>query len=316
MNTEQDSSLHRRWTLLNNLRTTNNGRSIRDSGLFTWVLFAIVYFSSVWIFAQNLPPSVRIAFPPNLVYVSSSAIFLRAAASDSDGTVAQVEFYKGTNLIGILSEPPYTNLFFPFQDGLYTFTAVATDNLGLSSTSAPVQVLVGQTPSGFQQYSILSPPREALLPALATFAIEAVMHTIGGPERATDFFIGTNLVASIAEAPFSVTVSNLVEGDYELRVHVHTSTNYAPRFVPSAFNPVKIHVVPLALSAPQKNSEGSFQFSITGRIAGRTNFIESSLDLLNWLPLQTNVPSANSFLFLDTEATNYSRRFYRVRLGP
>jgi hypothetical protein len=54
-------------------------------------------------------------------------------------------------------------------------------------------------------------------------------------------------------------------------------------------------------------TNGAFQFSIAGQ-SGQTNIIQASTNLLNWVPIYTNVGSTN---FTDPSATNYPRRFYR-----
>lgn len=54
------------------------------------------------------------------------------------------------------------------------------------------------------------------------------------------------------------------------------------------------------------------QLTFTGLTAGRTNKIQISTNLFDWLTLSTNVMTSNSLSFIDVTATNDSRRFYRV----
>jgi hypothetical protein len=69
-----------------------------------------------------------------------------ANASDSDG-IGQVAFYAGTTLIGTDTTAPYSVTWSSVPAGTYSLTAVATDALGASTTSAPVTVTV-TSPSG------------------------------------------------------------------------------------------------------------------------------------------------------------------------
>ena len=78
----------------------------------------------------------------------------------------------------------------------------------------------------------------------------------------------------------------------------------------------RLTVEPLLLREPAVTLLGGFQFGLAGSIVGKTNVIEASTDLVNWLPFKTNVPATNSFIFVDAEATNYQRRFYRVSFVP
>jgi hypothetical protein len=69
----------------------------------------------------------------------------------------------------------------------------------------------------------------------------------------------------------------------------------------------------LFISAPQQSNE-TFTVNVGG--AGMTGFsfvIESSTNLVNWQPLQTN---SSPFTFSDTNAGSYPLRFYRAVLVP
>ncbi len=106
----------------------------------------------------NLPPVVRMVSPANgSVFHAPINLPLFAFANDPDGSVSSVEFFAGTNhlgfgqrrwyplpriVIGDPMPPIYpTNLFFLIWSnapvGVYALTAVATDNGGASTTSAP-----------------------------------------------------------------------------------------------------------------------------------------------------------------------------------
>lgn len=54
-----------------------------------------------------------------------------------------------------------------------------------------------------------------------------------------------------------------------------------------------------------------FSFDISG-IEGRTYTIEASTNLLDWIDLDTVVAPNNIFDFIDTDASFFTRRFYRV----
>ena len=115
----------------------------------------------------NIPPVVRIISPANgSVFRSPINIPLFAFANDPDGFVTSVEFFAGTNSLGLGQRVPVvtplaggglvvggpvppiypTNLFFLIWSnapvGTDALTAVATDNGGLSTTSAPVNIII------------------------------------------------------------------------------------------------------------------------------------------------------------------------------
>lgn len=79
--------------------------------------------------------------------ITGTAIALAATATDSDGSVAKVEFFDGSSLLGTDTGSPYTLAWTPTTTGAHSLTARATDNLGLAATSAAVVVTVS-APTG------------------------------------------------------------------------------------------------------------------------------------------------------------------------
>ena len=79
-------------------------------------------------------------------FSAAATINLTATASDSDGTIAKVEFFAGTTLIGTDTTSPYAVSWTNVANGTYTLTARATDNAGTTTTSAAATVTVGSSP--------------------------------------------------------------------------------------------------------------------------------------------------------------------------
>jgi hypothetical protein len=95
----------------------------------------------------------------NAVILGPTNITLYAWAYDPQGAVTQVEFFEGTNSLGVVPTPPVTYLtnwwgvrainsssysltWSNVAVGDYTLTAVATDNGGVSTTSSAVNISV------------------------------------------------------------------------------------------------------------------------------------------------------------------------------
>jgi hypothetical protein len=92
----------------------------------------------------NAPPSVTIASPPNnATFTQDTAILIQANPSDSDGTIAQVQFFANGSLLGSAGDEPWQ---FSWQNapvGSQTLTAIAVDNDGATSdASAPIVITV------------------------------------------------------------------------------------------------------------------------------------------------------------------------------
>lgn len=79
----------------------------------------------------NVLPTVAITSPASGAIIEATPIItIAATTSDVDGTVAQVDFYIGSNLVGTDLTAPYTYVWTNAALGSYTLTARATDNSG------------------------------------------------------------------------------------------------------------------------------------------------------------------------------------------
>jgi hypothetical protein len=91
----------------------------------------------------NLPPEVLLVQPTSgSQFFEPATITLLANASDSDGTIAQVEFFEGTTSLGVVTEAPFAVDWAAVAAGEYTITAVAMDNQGDLTASDPVTISV------------------------------------------------------------------------------------------------------------------------------------------------------------------------------
>lgn len=88
------------------------------------------------------PPSVAITNLANgTTLTTATNVAIEAEASDTDGTVARVEFFDGSTSLGTDTTSPFS-VSTDFYPGTHALTAVATDDSGLSATSAVVTVTV------------------------------------------------------------------------------------------------------------------------------------------------------------------------------
>ncbi|MBI4658528.1 MAG: VCBS repeat-containing protein [Verrucomicrobia bacterium] len=116
----------------------------------------------------NLAPIVRIVAPTNgETFFVGQAIPIAASASDSDGRVTRVEFFAATNstsnLISIATNASvsgtYTNAWTNAPAGSHTLTVAATDDSGVTRTSAPISITVFGPPT------ITAQPQGKMVPA-------------------------------------------------------------------------------------------------------------------------------------------------------
>jgi regulation of enolase protein 1 (concanavalin A-like superfamily) len=163
----------------------------------------------------NVPPTVSLSsLGDGATFTAPASISMGATAADSDGTVAKVEFFNGTTLLGTDTTSPYTFSWGNVAAGSYTLKAVATDNAGASATSTAVTVTVNaNTPPAV---SLTSPAAGTSFMAPASTTVAATATDAGGSIVRVDFYAGATLLSSDTTSPYSVSWSNVPAGSYVL----------------------------------------------------------------------------------------------------
>lgn len=208
---------------------------------------------------DNLAPSVSITNPaPGSMFNAGADITISATASDADGTVASVEFfYNVTNKIGEVTSPPYTVTWSNAPSGAHTLTAVATDDLGSTGMSDPVNIDVNRTPI----VSITTPTNGASFFAPAHINITATASDADGTVSEVQFYIGTNFISSDTTSPYTATATDIPVGTYSL----------AARAIDNQGTPgISAPVVVTVAAAPPRFDD---TFANRGVINGYTNFV-------------------------------------------
>ena len=91
----------------------------------------------------NVAPTVSLTAPANnATYTAPASITISANASDSDGSIAKVEFFNGSTLLATDASAPYSYTWTGVAAGSYNITAKATDNSGAATTSAAVSISI------------------------------------------------------------------------------------------------------------------------------------------------------------------------------
>lgn len=179
----------------------------------------------------NLPPVAYIISPQDgAVFRGPTNIQILTKAFDADGSITNVELFANGKDLGqglpVVLDPPGVNgvtgliYFFNWQNvavGDYAVTAVATDNDGASTTSAPVNIaVVGPGPV----VKITSPTNGAMFTAPVDIPISAVAtssnaNVVRVNFFADDHFIGTDAGTNLPE--YTMVWSNALPGLYSLR---------------------------------------------------------------------------------------------------
>jgi hypothetical protein len=180
-------------------------------------------------------PTVRLTSPAAGSYGMPATLTLAATATDGDGSVARVEFYRGGTLIGQDTSSPYTYTWSGAAEGTHVLTAKAFDNLGMAATSAAVSVTVGQPPS----VQLISPNPAGSYLNQGMIVLEANATAPGGRITKVEFHRNGTLINSVINAPYRLNWTYVSTGTYTI-----TAKAYSDKGLSSQSAPVTITVKP------------------------------------------------------------------------
>jgi hypothetical protein len=163
----------------------------------------------------NVAPSVALTSPANGASFSSPAtIPLSATASDSDGSIARVDFYAGATLIGSSTSAPYSATWVNVAAGTYSLTANAIDNRGAVSSSPAASVTVAANAAPVVTLDAPSPPGPYFAPAL--IRLGATASDTDGTITRVEFRANGALIGAATSAPYAVSWENVAGGTYSV----------------------------------------------------------------------------------------------------
>jgi len=158
-------------------------------------------------------PTVSITNPAGgSVFTAPSNVNIAARATESGGTVTNVQFFTNGVSLGSILTAPFSLTASNLAAGTYTLTAVATA-AGISATSSVVNVSVISPPP---TVTITNPASGAVVPVYANVNISADAEVSIGAVTNVQFFTNGVSLGSVLTAPFSITASNLTVGPYYL----------------------------------------------------------------------------------------------------
>jgi hypothetical protein len=204
---------------------------------------------------SDVPPTVSITAPAGgTVFAPPANFTITATAADSDGTVSKVDFFDGATLAGTVTAAPYNLALTNVGSGTHSYTARATDNNGIATTSAAVSVTVNTPPT----VSITAPANNAAFAAPASFTITATASDADGTVAKVEFFEGATLLGTSTSAPYNLALTNVAAG-----THTYTAkaTDDRGAATTSAAVSVIADVAPtVSITAPAANA-GFIEFA-------------------------------------------------------
>ncbi len=154
--------------------------------------------------SSNTPPLVRLASPADgaTFTADSASVLISADATDPDGSVSNVEFFRDSELIATLTNSPYSFTWTKAGAGSHILTARATDNSGVTAASAPVHITI-QADTG-APYGVTDRPLSTAylnMPTLVSGALPALLSKTGAFLDVAALSPGTALVPYTVNTP-------------------------------------------------------------------------------------------------------------------
>jgi hypothetical protein len=206
----------------------------------------------------------------------------------------------GTNLAGATASSYTRPNAQPADAGDYS--VVVTNSFGTATSSnATLVVLVPP--------AILAQPLSQSVPpgSNATFTVTASgTAPLGYQWR----FEGDDLPGATASTFTRTNAQPAHAGNYSVMV-----TNLAGGVLSSNATLILSSPQPVTLLAPLRLANGRFQFTVTGAV-NQVFSILASTNFSAWTSLGTNTLTNGTQVYVDPDATNYARRFYRGRSWP
>jgi VCBS repeat-containing protein len=298
------------------VRLQDNGGT-DDGGVDTSseVVFAIVV---------NSPPTVSIVSPANgSAFLFPATFSVISSASDPDGTVTNVQFLvNGSNFVSV-AEAPFFFVMSNAAPGNYQFRAIATDNFGLTATSAVVNVdvitnfvsatgpiLLNLQTGLFEQYVTIS-NRTSETWANGVRLFVQNLDTTNRVWNATGTNGGVPYLDRIVSVPAGGSTTLTVQYYVPNARTVPNPTLVAIPF-PSSQAPIGSPMVAPHITRIHRVANG-VEVHFTTQSA-RFYFLQSSEDLVHWT--SSSVPIAGTGAEVVSPQSCVGNRFYRVLMVP
>jgi chitodextrinase len=242
--------------------------SYSGPGIAKQVIPASVLYRQIF---SNNPPTITLT-SDKASGIAPASFTLTATATDSDGTIAKVEFYNGTTLLTTDNASPYTYNWTNVGVGTYAITAKAYDDNNAVTTSSAITITVAanQAPT----VSITAPANNATYLAPASFTISATASDADGSIAKVEFYNGATLLGTATTTPYNYSWTNVAVGTYTITakaydnlglttissaITVKVNANQAPTvsITAPANNAIYVAQANIALTATAADADGS-----------------------------------------------------------
>ncbi|MEJ7806259.1 MAG: Ig-like domain-containing protein, partial [Telluria sp.] len=218
----------------------------------------------------NVGPTVALTLPVGTdTFVAPAAVTFNAAATDNDGRITKVDFYKGSTFLGTDTTAPYSFTWLDAPAGNHSLTARAFDDKGAITTSAAVVVTVK-----VNVLPTVSVTSGSTLYGPGTLTLTANAADSDGTVAKVVFYKGSTVIGTSTTAPFSIAWPDVALGNYSISARATDDKN-GTTIAASVAVVVKAAPVPsVNITAPAKNATfiapATLVFTAQAAVAGDT----------------------------------------------
>lgn len=163
----------------------------------------------------NIPPTVTVGAANTNVDFPGSTL-LTATADDSDGWIRSVTFMNNGTTLGTVTSRPWQFTFAPSSVGKQSITAIATDNQGASTTSAPLLLEATKRGRGNLPPTVALATSATAITVGETATLTATASDPDGTIAKVDFYNGFTLAGSDTTNPYTFGFTPTMAGTYTL----------------------------------------------------------------------------------------------------
>lgn len=169
---------------------------------------------SAFLFVHNLPPTISLRTASGrYTYRSPATITILAEATDSDGTIAKVEFFVDGMLAGIVESAPYQLVLTEPSVRTVQVSAVAYDDDGETATAAPLTLVVDE-PNRPPSVTLRVASDSTRFAAPAAFTLIAEASDSDGTVSRVEFYNQGQIVGAASSAPYQISWQTTFTGTY------------------------------------------------------------------------------------------------------
>ncbi len=238
---------------------------------------------------NNVAPTVSVTAPSNAV--TTDVVPISATAADADGSVVSVEFFVDGVSFGVDATAPYTANY-TAAAGTHSITAVATDNRGLTGTSAPASIIVANN---------IAPAVSVTAPAAPIIAgdivvIHATAADIDGTVASVEFFVDAISIGVDVSAPFAANYT-ATSGSHSLTARATDNRGLTGNSLPVSINVLNNTPPTVSVTAPAAGSSFTAPavVSISANAADVDGTVASVEFFVNGVSVNTDMTSPFQF---------------------